>query len=102
AGNHPPKARPRMIAGNACSVGAGTDRNAHTEHFLERRSSLGRFNSVASDVVLPLIRHAMLDGDPTAKALDALKVGVGNRLGMIDKPAKLVDWHVAVHALEDV
>src|SRR3954451_19873303 len=91
-----------MITGDACSIRARTYRQSHLQHPPNRRLAFHRFDAIATDVVLALVRHAMLNSDATTERSDSLHVWFGDRFALIDEPPQIVDRELAVNAFEDV
>src|SRR3954447_7536453 len=102
ARHQPPETSPRVVTGNARSVGARADRQAHLQHPSNRRLPFCGFDSVAADVVFALISHAMLNGNAAAERGDTFHVLFSDRFAVIYEPTQVVDWRVAVNSLEDV
>ena len=62
----------------------------------------GSLLAVAVHEVFSLEGHPVLDGDAAAEGLDPLQVSRGDGLGVVEKPAQLLEGDVAVDLLEDV
>jgi len=89
-----------MVAGHAGSVGAHAHGQTRRQHPLNGRAGRGRLTTEATDEVLPLVGHAMLDCDPTAQRTGSLDAAFRDGFGVVEEPAQAVKGNVAVHPLE--
>src|SRR5437762_2162941 len=61
--DQPPQTSPRVITGNASSIGPGPNRQSQLHHSSDRRLAFYRFEAIPANIILALVGHAMLNGD---------------------------------------
>ena len=89
-----------MVAGDPCSICRCTHRHTRREHLFDWRTGHCRVAAKAANEILPLIGHAMLDGDPAAESTGAVNVAIRDRFRMIEEPAQAVERDVPIDPLE--
>jgi len=102
AADEPIKRQPRIIAGHARGIGAGTDRDAEFEHLSHWRGPLGGLASVAIEEILALEGHAVLDGDASSQRFHALEAAIRDGFAMIEEPIGSLERDLTVDLFKDV
>jgi hypothetical protein len=93
---------PGVVARDACGVRARPNRDPRPEHPRKGRRVAGGVGPVAVDEILPLVRHAVLNGDAAAQRLDPLEVSLRDGLGVIEEPPLARERHLPLDRLEHV